>query len=285
MAHWLEALYADGVAYAEEALDIARELGRLPLIHYAQLTLASLLQAVGYVDRAVELMSELCRMFDGPNRDMRLGGVEVPGSLSRGFMAEFLVDIGRYREAVDYALAAFEIAQSAREPFSEVMARICLGEAYLHSSENERAVDYLIPAKQQLEHYGFWPSDPTVSGHLAAALARCGRGEEALAVSQRVFDLNRMTPPRAMHALWAGHTEARWAALGPVAALDAANSAVDFARERGAAGRLVQALGVRVRIRRDIDPIDPLILSDREEQAQLCVRFGLVAWEPGIGSR
>jgi class 3 adenylate cyclase/tetratricopeptide (TPR) repeat protein len=285
MAHWLDALYEGGIGYAEEALDIAKELDHLPLRYYSQHNLASLLHVVGRVDRAVELMSELCSMFDGPKRAMRLGGVEIPGVLSRGFLAEFLVDVGRYREAIESGRDALEIAQAEREPFSEVMARIGLGEAYLHNSDNEHAVDCLLPAKQQLEHFGLLASDPTVCGHLAAALARSGRGDEALALTQRVFDLERISTPRAMHALWLGHTEARRAALGPAEAVDAANSAVEFARERAAAGSLVQALGLRARIYSEIDASDPRIATDREEQAALCAHFGLVAWEPGLASR
>lgn len=285
MAHWLDARYAGGVAYAEEALTIAKELGRLPLIYYAQTTLAALTHVLGNVDRSVELMSELCRIFDGKDRAMRLGGVEVPGVLSRGFLAEFLVDIGRYREAVASALEALAIAQEAREPFSEVMARITLGEAYLHDSDNERAVECLLPAKYQFEHFGLWASEPTVCGHLAAALARSGRGEEALAMTQKIFDLNRIATPRAMHALWLGHTEAVRAAVGPAAALEAAANAIDFARERQAVGSLVQMLGIRIRIASEIDPNDPMIAFDREEQAVLCERFGIVAWEPGLASR
>lgn len=285
MAHWLNALYPGGIAYAEEALDIAKELDYLPLRYYAQHNLASLLHVVGHVERAVELMSELCAMFDGPKRAMRLGGVEIPGALSRGFLAEFLVDIGRYREAIASGRASLEIAQGEREPFSEVMARIGLGEAYIHNSDNERAIECLLPAKDQLEHFGLYASDPTVCGHLGMALARSGRGEEALALTQRVFDLERISTPRAMHALWAGYTEARWIALGPAEAVGAATSAVEFARERGAMGSLVQALGLRARISEQIDENDPMIARDRDERAALCARFGLVAWEPGILSR
>lgn len=285
MAHWLDAHYAGGVAYAEEALEIAKELDRLPLIYYSQQTLAALLHIVGDVDRSIALMSDLCRIFDGPAEAMRLGGVEIPGVLSRGFLAEFLVDVGRYREAVESASAALAIAQAAREPFSEVMARITLGEAYLHNSEPERAVECLIPAKQQFEHFGLWASEPTVCGFLAAALSRCGRGEEALAMTQKIFDVNRIATPRAKHALWLGHTEARRAALGPAAAIEAATSAIDFARERGAVASLVQMLGLRARIAGDIDASDPSIARDRAEHAALCQRFGVVAWEPGLASR
>ncbi len=284
MAHWLDALYGEGVAYAEEALEIAKALDHLPLRYYAQHNLAALLHVTGNVDRAVALMGELCAMFAGEKRAMRLGGVEIPGALSRGFMAEFLVDIGRYREAVDAGSAALDIAQAEREPFSEVMSRIGLGEAFLHNSEPERAVDCLIPAKQMLEHFGLLAADPTVCGHLGAALARCGRGEEALALTQRVFDLERISTPRAMHALWAGHTEARCAALGPIEALDAANSGVAFARERGAAGSLVQALGLRMRILAEIDNQHHDIACDLREQQDICARFGLVAWAPGLAS-
>lgn len=281
MAHWLDARYAGGVAYAEEALEIAKDLKRLPLIYYSQTTLAALVHIIGQVDRSVALMSELCRIFDGREQGMRLGGVEVPGVLSRGFLAEFLVDVGRYREAVEAGETALAIAQEAREPFSEVMARIALGEAYLHNSDNERAVDCLMPAKHQFEHFGLWASEPTVCGFLGAALARSGRGEEALAMTQKVLDVNRIATPRAMHALWLGHTEARRAARGPAAAVAAATSAIDFARERSAIGSLMQMLGLRARILSEIDPNDPIIARDREEQVVLCERFGVVAWEPG----
>lgn len=284
MAHWLDAHYAGGVAYAEEAVQIAKDIGRLPLIYYSQTTLAALVHIIGQVDRSVELMSELCRIFDGPAEAMRLGGVEIPGVLSRGFLAEFLVDVGRYREAVASGEAALAIAQATREPFSEVMARIALGEAYLHNSEPERAVECLMPAKHQFEHFGLWASEPTVCGFLGAALSRCGRGEEALAMTQKVLDMNRIATPRALHALWLGHTEARRAALGPAAALGAAASAIDFARERSAIGSLVQVLGLRARIMGEIDANDPIIARDREEQAALCERFGVVAWEPGLAS-
>ena len=273
MASWLEARYEDGLAHAQEALDLARSLNALPLIHYAQHTLAALTHMSGRVHEAVKLMRELCDLLSGDLLTAHLGGAGIPGVMSRAFLAEFLTETGDLDEAVLLARQALALSIEEKEPFTEVMSRIGLGRALLFHGSLEEAVDILGTAKQQLEDFGFWPSDPTVSGYYAAALARIGRGDEALAVSQGVIDKKRLTTPKATFVLWFGHMEAIHAVHGLERGLEAADYAIDLARTYREPFNLAHALGIRAYFLAQNQPDDPEIAALIAEQAELIKKY------------
>lgn len=282
MASWYNGGDPDLVHLAEEAVSMAAELDNLPLDYYAKHTLASLYQLKGRAAEATELMRGLCTLLDGELKTMRLGSAGIPGVLARCFRAEFAVEVGAYEEAVTAGEESLALAVAQREGFSEVMARIGLGRAYIYSGRYDEAAACLLRAKALLDEHDYWPSDPTVVGRLAAALALSGRGDEALSFSEAVVENHQRRPycTRAMLNFWASRAEAVAVARGVEAGLAAADIAVDFARRYSAPGHLVEALGARARFAQRTDPQHEGATADRAERDAICLRHGLVAWDP-----
>lgn len=278
MISWFDGDYRQGLEANEEALTLARELDLVPSIFAAMLSLANIHHSMGNLDRALELQSQLCAMFEGDLEGARLGATGMPSSMAHAFMGWFLVEVGQYDRAENHARTALELANRYSDSYAEVLALNSLGAVLLALNRPAEAVDHVLTAKDLAEREGYDAILPHVTGRLAAGLARIGRADQAVSLVEEL--LMRIDDHRTgrleMFNLHIGFGEA----LRLLGRDDEAQSTFDYvvqiARDLDNPTMMVQALGARA----SIEPDSPSAKRDLSEQRRLCTEFGLVSWAP-----
>ncbi len=281
MLCWFEGLYEEGQRADEEALALAREMESLPHLFAAQLSLANIHHCLGQVDRAIELVSELCGLLTGDLARARLGATGLPSAMSHAFMGWFLVEVGRYDEALEHARKALSLATDLNDTYGEVLSRNSLGRVLLMLHRDEEARQCMAVARDITEREGYDAILPHITGRMAAAMARTGQAGQAVEMVKDLLD--RLGEDRTgrleMFNLFTGYGEALFLAGRTAEAFDSVDRALTIARALKNPTLTVQALSQKVWMARsgpDNTP-DP---CDQEELSQLCDAFGLVAWAP-----
>ncbi len=276
---WFDGRFAEGLTASLEALELARELELLPCVFAAQLSLANIHHCMGHVDQALQLQAQLCDMFDGELANARLGATGMPSSTAHAFMGWFLLEVGRYDEALNHAETALSLAKAHSDSYAEVLALTSLGRALLMQHRPDEALHRLMAAKDISQREGYDAILPHLTGRMAAALARTGQAEQAVAMVEELLrrvDEQRTGRLEVCH-FHIGYAEALFWAGRQEDALTTLDRVVKMTREIESPTLIVQALGLRAMI----EPEGMAAQRDVSEQARLCAEFGLVAWRPG----
>lgn len=231
--HWFNGAHSEALGLAQQAYQLARSTGRLPLTVSAQFTLANVLYGLGKLSEAIALLAEQVDTLKGDLSHSRLGSIVLPGVLSRAFLGWFLTDRGSFSEAAEVLGAAHGIAEAAAQPYSRIVAKAGLGLHALRRGAAIEATEVLRAARDICRGEALFAMDPAVTGWLAQAFVRCGDAKAAIAAATDSID-NRLYR-HAARGTWAylfcGLAEAM-AFDGQLAeAVAASDRSIDVARE------------------------------------------------------
>src|SRR5262249_47342331 len=163
------------------------------------------------------------------------GASALPAALSRAFLAQVLADQGAFPEGRLQGSAALTIAETAQQPFSQVIARWGLGYLYLEQGETETAIPLLEQGVETAERLSIAGWAGTLMPTLGHAYAVAGRLGEAIPLLEE--SLKRLVATRRGHALFTA--QLAHAYLGARRGNEASQLAADalsIARRRGGEG-------------------------------------------------
>ncbi|HEY8572056.1 ATP-binding protein [Phenylobacterium sp.] len=279
MICWFEGRHQEGLSATEEGLAIARELGSPTLIYSNEIMRTNLLHDTGQVARAIAHQHALCEMLSGELETARLGAPALPYATALAFMSWYLIDAGQYREGVDYGERALQIAV---DPYSQVMARNSLGRNLVMLERDGEAIDCLTAALEISKSHGYEAIQANILGSLSLALARTGRAREAVALIDDGLrrHIHLRTGKLEVYHFYAGSAEALVRHGRTEQGFARLEEALAIARAVSNPCLIVDGLGMRARLRAQIDPADARVSADLAEQAELCRRHGIMAWAP-----
>jgi len=283
MICWFEGRYEEGLRATEEGLAIARALNSPALIFANQLMQTNILHCMGRLDRAIAEQRELCDMLTGELETARLGAASIPSATALSFMSWFMMEVGAYDEGLEFVERGLAIAKREGDAYSEVLARNQLGRNLLMLHRNEDAVECYAIAREITERHGYDAIKADLDGRMAIALTRTGRAAEAIRLVEACLrrKLHRRTGQLEIYYLYAGYAEALLRTGEIERGLAILGDALALARRVNNPCLIVDALGLRARMLAELAPEDPRIATDLAEQAEICARYGLVAW-PGV---
>ena len=282
MLCWFEGRYQEGLVHTTRGLEMARDLKAPALIFAHEVMLTNILHDMGRVDEAIVRLKALDRMLVGDLETARLGAPALPRATVHAFLSWFMNAVGGYAEGVEHAERALGIALAAQDAYSEVLARSSLGRNLVNLGRDAEAVDCLNQALDLSERNGYDAIKANLTGAIATALTRAGQPAEAV---QRVEAclakrLHQRTGQLEVYYLYVGYAEAL-VRMGEVErGLVALGQALAIARGVDSPCLMIDGLGLRSRLLAELQPGDPLVALDLEEQREICARAGLVAWSP-----
>jgi tetratricopeptide (TPR) repeat protein len=109
---------------------------------------------------------------------------------ARTFLCWFMTDLGQIEEAAPVAERALQVANTAQQPYSQLLANMAEGYRLFRAGEMASACDYLERAYSICRAGSFLALDAMVSGWYAAVLIRVGRHDEAGRIVRRVIDFD-----------------------------------------------------------------------------------------------
>jgi class 3 adenylate cyclase/tetratricopeptide (TPR) repeat protein len=279
MLSWFEGRYAEGRVQCEEALEIATDLGSLPLIFGAKLMLVSVLHGIGDMRLAIALLLELRDTLSGKLETARLGAAAIPASAVRSYLCWFLAEVGRCEEGLLHGARGLEIARTEGEPYSEVLSLLGLARNFIQLRRDHDAVESLELANALIERNGYDTPLPDAIGLLATALARSGEPQRAVSIVEAWFARGEeeRTGRLQLFSVEAGYAEALFRSGDAERSLAAVERALAIGYSIGNPSLLVQGLGLRACLQSEVSPRSPQIEQDLAEQQALCLRHGLAA--------
>lgn len=282
MTCWYDGRYWEGLKATEEGLAMARELRSPALIFSNQIMRTNLLHDTGQLDRAISEQRELCEMLTGELAAARLGAPGIPRAIALAFMSWFMIDTGQHVEGLEFGERSLEIAVRERDAYSEMLARHALGRHLLMLRRNDEAADCLSAARQ-LSERGYDSIKMHLAGHLAPALSRTGRAQEAVEIIEDGMrrGLHLRTGQLQVFTLHAGYGEALIRQGDLDRGLAHLAEALAIARRVNNPCILAEVLGLRAGLLNEFAPNDPRAENDLAEQQMLCDRYGIAAWSAG----
>lgn len=280
MICWFEGRYEEGLQVTRAGLEMARTLNSPALIFSNQLMMANVLYGMGQLDPANSALQELDQMLTGELETARLGAPALPRSAVYAFMSWFMNATGRYADAVELADRALEIADRARDPYSEVLARSSMGRNLLMLHRNDEAVECLCIAKELAERNGYDAIKADLTGAIATALARTGKARLAIRLVETCLEqgMHHRTGQAQVCYLHAGYAEALVRCGEVERGLSSLEHALTIAQAIKNPWLIAECLGLRARLLAESAPDDPRILQDVTEQRAICQQFGMMPW-------
>jgi tetratricopeptide (TPR) repeat protein len=163
---------------------------------------------------------------------------------SRTWLAASLVELGLFKDAIEQAKDAMQIAESSNHGSSLVSAHMGLGRAYLRRSDLARAVPVL---ERGVELARLWKMRlvlPFLTDSLGLAYALAGRTAEAFPLLQEALDLHvAMRGTTTQSARLVSLAQGHLLAGNPAEAEPAARRALELAERHGERGYLAYAHG------------------------------------------
>jgi len=280
MICWFEGRYEEGLRLTREGLEMAKVLNSPGLIFSNQLMMATVLHGMGRMKQAIESLQELNALLTGDLENARLGSVALPKSLVFAFMSWFMNATGEYAEALGFATRALEIAVREQDPYSEVLARNTMGRNLLMLRRNTEAVQCFAIARELSDRNGYDAIKANLTGATAAALARTGDAREAVRLVEACLrdELHLRTGQMEVGWLYAGYAEALVRCGEGGRGLAALERALEIARNINNPWLLADCLGLSACLRAEIQPGHARIVSDLNEQREICQLYGLAVW-------
>src|SRR5262249_55186069 len=171
------------------------------------------------------------------------GASPLPAVLSHAFLAQVLADQGAFPEARLQGSAGLTIAEAARQPFSQVIARWGLGYLYVEQGDTETAIPLLEQGVEMAERLSIAGWGGTLMPTLGYAYAVAGRLRDAIPLLEE--SLTRLVATRRGHALFTAQlAHAYLGARRGNEASQLASEALSTARRRGERGYEARALHI-----------------------------------------
>ncbi|MEJ2814275.1 AAA family ATPase [Caulobacter sp. CCG-8] len=282
MLCWFEGRYQEGLDATTRGLEMARAMEAPALIFAHEVMATNILHDMGRVDEAIARLKRLDEMLVGDLATARLGAPALPRATTHAFLSWFMNAVGRYAEGVDHAERALEIAVTAQDAYSEVLARSSLGRNLVNLGRDAEAAECLHRALDLAELNGYDAIKANLTGALATALTRAGRPHLAIQRVQACLakNLHQRTGQLEVYYLHVGYAEALVRTGEVERGLVALEQALAIARAVDSPCLVVDGLGLRSRLLAELRPGSDLVEVDLEEQREICARAGLVAWKP-----
>ena len=243
--------------------------------------MANVLYGMGHVDRAIAAMDELNEMLTGELETARLGTPAGPKCMVLAFKSWFMNATGQYKEALEFASRALEIAVREQDLYGEVLSRITMGRNLLMLHRNDQAVECLATGKEIVERNGYDTINANLTGALATALARTGKAHQAVGLVEACMEsgMHLRTGQMEVCYLYAGYAEALVRGGESQRGLSALERALSIARTIRNPWLTVECLGLRARLLAETMPGDSRIDRDINDVRALCDQFGVVCWD------
>lgn len=265
MLCWFEGRYDEGRRAAEEGREIARQLDLPPLIYSNQLMLANVLHGMGRIDLALTELHDLQAMLSGELAAERWGAPAIPLSTTLSFIGWVKADTNQLGASLEFSRRGLELARRERDPYAEIMARNAMGRTYLHMERFNDALSCLQVAWDLAEIHGYDATKSNLAGHMASALARLDRPQEAIAVAESCLtrQLHLRTGRMENFLLKLGYAEGLLRTGEKRRGLAVLDEALDIASEIANPGLLANGLELSASLRAELDADDPRIAADR----------------------
>jgi tetratricopeptide (TPR) repeat protein len=171
--------YDKAVRFGQEALAVARTLGDRSIEVVAMTFLGVTHTATGAF-RDATTMLERNVALEGDLRYERFWATGIQSAFSRAQLADVLSQIGRFEEAIGYAEAAVQIAETADHPLTLHWGLFYLGLAQLRRGNFPRATRALERGLDLCRTWQIAPGNSVAAATLGAAYSLAGRADEAL---------------------------------------------------------------------------------------------------------
>jgi class 3 adenylate cyclase/tetratricopeptide (TPR) repeat protein len=279
MICWFEGRYEEGLRVTSEGLEMARALGSPPLIFSNQIMMAIVLHGMGTVNRAIAALDELMEMLTGELEIARLGTPAGPKCTLLAFRSWFMNATGQYKEALEFARRALQIAVREQDLYGEVLARFAMGRNFLLLHRNGEAVECLSVASDLTERNGYDAIKANLAGAIATALARTGRAREGIDQVEACLEsgMHLRTGQAEVCYLYAGYGEALLRSGESERGLSALDHALSIAHAVKNPWLIVQCLDLRALLLAEKAPGDPRIGQDLTEIQAICAQSDVVA--------
>ena len=239
--------HARSIACGLRALGIAATLEDFALQVAANCYLGETYAVVADYPHAMQHLAWNSEHVAGDQRYESFGASALPAVLSHAFLAQVLADQGAFPEGRLQGSAGLTLAEAARQPFSQVIARWGLGYLYVEQGETETAIPLLEQGVEMAERLSIAGWGGTLMPTLGYAYAVAGRLGEAIPLLEE--SLKRLVATRRGHALFT--TQLAHAYLGARRGNEASQLAADAlstARRRGERGYEARALHILAEI-------------------------------------
>jgi class 3 adenylate cyclase len=220
-----------------EAVRIGADLGDLSIQATANFHLGQTHFQLAAHDDAHRMHGNNVTMLKGDLARQRLGMAGLPGVFSRGHLAWSLAELGRFPEAITACEEASQIAGIVKHGYSQAFAEYCGGVVFLRMGEPARAVARLEHGFSLCKAMNFRQEIPFVSAFLGFAYALAGRMDDAVVLLRQGVEAAAALKMMANREWLLGLLSEGCLLAGQVeAANDAADQALDFARQYREAG-------------------------------------------------
>ena len=231
------------VAYGEQALAIAMELGDFSLQVLAYQRLGYACHAVGDHRRAIQLLRQNVISLQGELIRERFGSGSLPAGQSRGYMVWSLIELGEFAEAMTIAAEAVRIADEADTAHGQFIARHSAGLAYLYKGDFDRAIPLLEQTLHHCQVNNIRLGTRLVASTLGYTYALSGRVGDGVSLLEQAVQQTEALNLFHRYALWlAWLGEAYLLAVRPNDAYTFAERAVAHARSHKEPGHQAYAL-------------------------------------------
>lgn len=244
ITRWYQGRFADGVQIMQPALEQAKSLNHLPLRFAAQFTLAQQHHNLGEIEKAYELILDLCDLLTGDLEFARLGAMGLPASIAHAHAGYYILERGQYIQAELHCRRGLEIATNGQDAYSEVLARIGLGRTLNLQLRYAEALDCLAKAQTLIEVHGFDPANPNNIGLMCTALARSDRATEAKEIAENCISKGMLdrTGSYEQHYFALGYGEALVSGGDLIAGFEQIDAAIAVGRKSANPCILVQSM-------------------------------------------
>jgi class 3 adenylate cyclase/tetratricopeptide (TPR) repeat protein len=247
---------AGAVEAGRRAIEIATELGDIPLAATTRFRLGEVLVACGRYREAGDLVAENASVLQG---DLLLArwGATVTSAGSLGTLAWSLAELGEFADGVAQGEAAVRIAQAAAHPFTLAQAYNRLGHVRVLQGDVEQAI-LLLQQAEQIAQEGHTPSLLLlVATNLGHAELLAGRVGDALTTLERAAQQVLSIQDTRQHSLLLVRLGECYLVAGRSAeAINSTSRALALARERQERGSEAYAARLLGEIAASADPPD-----------------------------
>ncbi len=200
--YWAKGDQEQAIAYGQRCLDIARSRDDLPLRVTGLFYLAHAGQALGRFPEALEHVTTLIRLLEGPREAERFGlsGLPYCGACSVG--AECSLELGDDDRAIDFLRRGEQVAAAADHLYSKVPLAVSRGYLLIHQGAASEAIAVLEPAVAICREKKFAGQLMRALTGLGQALSAVGRAAEAIPLLREAVELQERAGAFVNRALW-----------------------------------------------------------------------------------
>lgn len=185
---WVLGNYQGALALGRRAIAIAHILGDfVPQVH-TTLLLGQVALAMGDYQRAQGYFRRNIACLDGELQQQSLDLAELPGVLSRAWLAWCLAEVGAFAEGTAYGEEGVQSAEAADHPLSLAVACYGVGLVYLYQGDVSKATARFERSLALCQGESLLPWFPLIAAGLGLAYARGGRAAAAVLLLKQAIE-------------------------------------------------------------------------------------------------